>query len=74
MVRLWRVWKYALGSFEDTKTAKYDNAVCVVRSIILITYFTTNCFIIAGVIRHWKDVPTERLSIQHQSIQEEHIG
>ena len=74
MDKIWRVWKYALGSFSDTETAKYDNAVCVVRSIIFITYFTTNCFIIAGVIRHWNDVPTERLSIQHQSIQEEYIG
>ena len=53
MVRLWRVWKYALGSFEDTKTAKYDNAVCIIRSFIFISYLATNCFIISGVIRHW---------------------
>ena len=50
---IWRVWKYALGSFEDNKTAKYDNAVCVIRSIILFTYLATNTFIVAGVIRHW---------------------
>ena len=55
---IWRVWKYALGSFEDNKTAKYDNAVCIIRSIILLTYLATNTFIVAGVIRHWeKDSP-----------------
>ena len=53
MSRFWRVWKYALGSFEDNKTAKYDNAVCIIRSIILLTYLATNTFIVAGVIRHW---------------------
>ena len=58
MSRFWRVWKYALGSFEDNKTAKYDNAVCIIRSIILLTYLATNTFIVAGVIRHWeKDSP-----------------
>ena len=53
MSKLWRIWKYALGSFEDTKTARYDNAVCITRSVILLTYLVTNCFITAGVIRHW---------------------
>ena len=53
MIKVWRVWKYALGSFEDTKTAKYDNAVCLIRSFIFISYLITNFFIIAGVIRHW---------------------
>ena len=53
MRRYWRIWKYALGSFEDNKTAKYDNAVCIIRSIILLTYLATNTFIVAGVIRHW---------------------
>ena len=71
-MKVWEVWKYALGSFEDNKTAKYDNAVCVIRSIIFVSYLVTNCFITAGVIRHWNDVPTERLSIQYQSIKEEY--
>ena len=55
LTKVWRTWKYALGSFSDHQTAKYDNAVCIVRSIILITYLATNCFITAGVIRHWND-------------------
>ena len=74
MNKLWEIWKYALGSFSDEKTRPYDNYVVLVRSIIFVSYLVTNCFIISGVIRHWNNVPTERLPIQHQSIQEEHIG
>ena len=68
------IWKYALGSFSDDRTKEYDNYVVVVRTVIFVSYLITNCFIISGVIRHWNNVPTERLPIQHQSIQKEHIG
>ena len=74
MIKLWRIWKYALGSFSDEKTKEYDNSVLIVRSFIFISYLITNCFIISGVIRHWNNVPTQRLPIQHQSIEEEHIA
>jgi len=74
MIKLWRVWKYALGSFSDEKTKEYDNPILIVRSFIFISYLITNCFIISGVIRHWNNVPTQRLPIQHQSIEEEHIA
>ncbi len=74
MTKFWKIWKYALGSFSDDKTKEYDNHVVVVRSIIFVSYLVTNCFIISGVIRHWNNVPTERLPIQHQPIQEEYIG
>ena len=69
-----RIWKYALGSFSDDRTKEYDNYVVVVRTVIFVSYLITNCFIISGVIRHWNNVPTERLPIQHQSIQKEYIG
>jgi len=53
MNKIWRVWKYALGSFADDKTSEYDNVIAIVRTFIFITYLITNCFIISGVIRHW---------------------
>ena len=74
MIKLWRIWKYALGSFSDEKTEPYDSYVVLVRSVIFVSYLVTNCFIISGVIRHWNNVPTQRLPVQHQSIQEKHIG
>ena len=55
MIRLWRIWKYALGSFSDEKTKRYDNPVVIVRSFVFLTYLITNCFIVAGVIRHWNN-------------------
>ncbi len=53
MSKVWKIWKYTLGSFNDNKTKRYDDAVCIIRSIIFVTYLITNCFITAGVIRHW---------------------
>ena len=57
MNKIWKVWKYALGSFADDKTSEYDNVIAIVRTFIFITYLITNCFIISGVIRHWNNVP-----------------
>ena len=73
MTKLWEIWKYALGSFSDDRTKEYDNYVVVVRTVIFVSYLITNCFIISGVIRHWNNVPTERLSIQYQPIQKKHM-
>ena len=71
---IWKIWKYALGSFADDKTRDYDNVVAIVRTIILFTYLITNIFIISGVIRHWNyDNNTELAETQQQAtkIQEE---
>jgi len=62
---LWKVWKYALGSFQDETTKKYDDIICVIRTVIFVQLVVTNCFIIAGNIRHWNDA-TERLPQQHK--------
>ena len=53
MKKAFKIWKYALGSFSDDKTERYDDYVVLVRTIIFISYLVTNCFIISGVIRHW---------------------
>ena len=62
-----RVWKYALGSFSDEKTEPYDNYVVMVRSIIFVSYLVTNCFITAGVIRHWNDNTMSKMDTQGMS-------
>ena len=54
-VKVLRVWKYALGSFHDDKTQKYDNWVCFIRTVIMLQLVVTNSFIVAGNIRHWDD-------------------
>ena len=75
MTKFWKIWKYALGSFNDETTKRYDDIICIIRSFIFIQLVITNCFIIAGNIRHWNDnVSTERLSILNQPIQEKYIS
>ena len=51
------IWMYTLGSFNDTKTKKYDGIICVLRTGILLSYLITNTVICAGVIRHWNNIP-----------------
>ena len=71
---IWKIWKYALGSFADDKTRDYDNVVAIVRTIILFTYFITNIFIISGVIRHWNYDNNNKLAETQQEtaqVQEE---
>ena len=55
MTEFWKIWKYALGSFQDETTKDYDNVICVIRSIIFLQLVITNSFIIAGNVRHWND-------------------
>lgn len=53
MVRkIWKIWAKALGEKAGT-TDKEADQVALVRTIIVLSYITTNIFIMAGVIRHW---------------------
>jgi len=49
---MWRLWAKALGE-KASQNSKESDKVAIIRTIILISYFLTNCFIIAGVIKHW---------------------
>ena len=59
MNKIWKIWKYAIGSFSDDKTEPYDNYVAGIRTIIFVSYMVTNAFIVSGVLRHWNDVPSQ---------------
>jgi len=52
MKRVWRLWAKALGE-KTGNTDREADRVALIRTIVLLTYIITNCFIIAGVIRHW---------------------
>ena len=64
---VWRIWAKALGAKEGKDDSEADTIACI-RTLISISYLVTNCFIIAGVIRHWNDIPTERLPVLDQPI------
>lgn len=61
----WRWWAKAIGE-KASKDDKESDIVAGIRTFIFITYLVTNCFIIAGVIRHWND-ETEILVEIHES-------
>lgn len=52
---LWRWWAKALGE-KASNCDKESDIIAYIRTFIFISYLITNCFIIAGVIRHWNDV------------------
>ena len=52
MKGLWRLWAKALGE-KSGATDREADRVALVRTLIVVGYFITNAFIIAGVIRHW---------------------
>jgi hypothetical protein len=51
MKKYWTLWAKALGE----KAGDDDTAdrVAIIRTLIVVSYIVTNCFIIAGVIHHW---------------------
>ena len=68
---MWRIWAKALGE-KYGRTDREADTIAGIRTLIFISYLATNLFIISGVIRLWNDIPTERLPVQHQSIQKEY--
>jgi len=68
---MWRIWAKALGQ-KDGRNDREADIVAGIRTLIFVSYLVTNLFIISGVIRHWNDVPTKRLPVQHQSIEKEY--
>ena len=64
---MWRIWAKALGE-KHGRTDREADIIAGIRTLIFISYLVTNLFIISGVIRHWNDVPTKRLPLQHQPI------
>ena len=52
MINFWRMWAKALGDKSGKNDSEADR-IAIVRTIIVLFYIITNCFIIAGVIRHW---------------------
>jgi hypothetical protein len=50
----WRWWAKAIGE-KASKCDKESDKIALIRTFIFATYLITNCFIVAGVIRHWND-------------------
>ena len=55
----WGWWAKALGEKASKCDRESDN-IASIRTFIFATDLITNIFIVAGVVRHWNDVPQER--------------
>ena len=55
---LWRLWAKSLGE-KATKNDREADHIAYIRTFLFLSYFITNCFIVAGVVRHWNDVPSD---------------
>jgi hypothetical protein len=60
---IWRWWAKAIGE-KASKCDRESDVIAWIRTIIFITYLVTNCFIVAGVIRHWNDSPSIHIEIK----------
>ena len=54
MKALWRIWAKALGD-KSGKSDREADFIALIRTLIFIQLVVTNCFIVAGNIRHWND-------------------
>jgi hypothetical protein len=52
LCKSWRLWAKSLGEKTGNTDSEADR-IAVIRTLIVLSYIVTNCFIIAGVIRHW---------------------
>jgi hypothetical protein len=60
---MWRWWAKALGE-KASKCDRESDTIAWIRTFIFVTYLVTNCFIVAGVIRHWNDETQINIEIQ----------
>lgn len=63
MMKYTRIWAKALGEKAGNNDREAD-LIASVRTAIVLIYIITNFVIVAGVIRHWNDLPK---SFQYQN-------
>jgi hypothetical protein len=68
----WRWFAKALGE-KASKCDKESDTIALIRTFIFLTYLITNCFIVAGVVRHWNDKQDVQVSSSIPQTKEEVI-
>ena len=69
---MWRLWCKALGE-KASGCDRESDKVAIIRTLIFLSYMITNIAIVANAVRHWNDVPIERLPVLDQPIQEKYL-
>jgi hypothetical protein len=63
----WRLIAKALGE-KASKCDKEADKVALVRLIMFLSIFITNCFIVANAVRHWNDKTTVEVVIDASTL------
>ena len=58
---VWRIWAKALGAKEGRDDREAD-IIAGIRTLILVCYMVTNVAIVANAVRHWNNVPEQKVS------------
>lgn len=66
---VWRLLAKALGE-KASKCDKEADKVALIRLLMFMSIFITNCFIIANTIRHWNDKTTVEVYIESSALPE----
>jgi len=53
MKRMWQIWKYALGSFNDEDTRPVEDQITIIRTIVVLVNLLCAIMIMANIIRSW---------------------
>jgi hypothetical protein len=64
------MWALALGP-KGGRNEKEADIIALVRTIVFLSYMTTNLFICAGVIRHWQKAPCFSSIVETSSVEAE---
>lgn len=62
---IWKYWCKALGE-KASSCSRQSDTVAIIRTVIFLSYLTTNCFIVANAIRHWNDKPPLIIEIHYE--------
>jgi hypothetical protein len=66
---VWRLLAKALGE-KASKCDKEADKVALIRLLMFLSIFITNCFIIANAIRHWNDETKIEVFVETSTIPE----
>ena len=64
---LWRLLAKSLGE-KASKCDREADKVALIRLVMFLSIFITNCFIVANAMRHWNDVPSEVSKTEEKGI------
>jgi hypothetical protein len=67
---LWRLLAKSLGE-KASKCDREADRVALIRLVMFLSIFITNCFIVANALRHWNDKTEVYVIIEENQLQSE---